>query len=77
MPSEYIHPYITAAENFSAAQQEINAYDLAIKAIIENEEYSESMVSALATMLNKKEAAVCFRNDAEEAMKEFEKEEQE
>ena len=68
---------MTAAENFSVAQQEINAYDLAIKAIIENEEYSEAVVSALAIMLNKKESAVNCRNDAEETMKEFEKEAQE
>ena len=73
MPSEYI----TAAEKFSAAQQEVNAYDLAIKAIIENEEYSESMVSALAIMLDKKGVAVFCRNAAEETMKEFEKEAQE
>ena len=73
MPSEYI----TAANKFIAAQQEVNAYDLAIKAIIENEEYSEAMVSALAIMLDKKESAVCFCNDAEEDMKRFEKEEQE
>ena len=66
--------YIRVAEKFSAAQQEVNAYDLAIKAIIENEEYSEAMVSALAIMLDKKSAMVNCRNDAEETMKEFEKE---
>ena len=71
MPSEYT----TAAERFSAAQQEINAYDLAIKAIIENEEYSEAMVSAVAVMLDKKGVAVSCRNAAEETMKEFEREE--
>ena len=71
MPSEYM----AAAELFSAAQQEINAYDLAIKAIIENEEYSESMVSALAIMLDKKGAMVLCRNEAEETMKAFEQEE--
>ena len=69
--------YMVAAEKFSAAQQEVNAYDLAIKAIIENEEYSESMVSALAIMLNKKGVAVFCRNAAEETMKAFEKEETE
>ncbi len=73
MPSKYM----AAVELFNAAQQEINAYDPAIKAIIENEEYSEAMVSALAIMLNKKSAAVFCRNDAEETMKEFEKEAQE
>ena len=71
MPNEYM----TAANKFIAAQQEVNAYDLAIKAIIENEEYSEAMVSALSIMLDKKGVAVFCRNAAEEAMKAFEKEE--
>ena len=69
--------YITAAEKFSAAQQEVNAYDLAIKAIIENEEYSESMVSALTIMLAQKSIAIFARDRAEADMKRFEKEEQE